>query len=804
MASKTAPKNNLRVVATPQEEIIADYKLALLSRQASIIGRREVLTGKAKFGIFGDGKELAQIAMAKAFQHGDWRSGYYRDQTFMFATGTSDVKKFFAQLYADTNIEHEPASGGRQMNGHFATRYIAPDGEWLNQTEMYNSSADISPTGGQMARLLGLAYASKLYRQNKALHKWSEFSHKGNEVAFGTIGNASTSEGVFWETLNAAGVLQVPMAVSVWDDGYGISVPNSYQMTKGSISEIIKGFQHTDVAPGIDIYVVNGWDYQALVETYRKGIEKCRRDHVPCLFHVVEIAQPQGHSTSGSHERYKTQERLKYEEQIDCLARMRSWMIAEGISDAASLDAMELQAKQDAENMRQAAWDDFLAPIEKERATLLNILSKLNEQSGEIDAVTKTARDLQRLPVLNRRSLHAAARRLLTELRHDSNDHKEALRDFVYNYHKENEARYSSHVTAQTSRSPLRVQEVAAEYGSTPQKVDGRQVIHKLFDGLLGKNPRMFVIGEDVGKLGGVNAEFEGMNEKYGELRVTDTGIREATILGQGIGAAMRGLRPVVEIQYLDYLLYAYQTLSDDLATLHYRTAGQQIAPVIILTRGHRLEGIWHTGSPMGMIINGIRGVHVCVPRNMVQAAGFYNTLLEGDDPGMVIEVLNGYRVKEELPTNLAEIRVPLGVPEVVIAGTDVTVVTYGACVRLAEEAAKLLSDVGINMELIDARCLLPFDRFNMIGASVQKTNALLCLDEDVPGGATAYMLQDVMERQRAYEYLDAAPRTLTAKAHRGAYASDGDYYSKPSVEDIFETVYEMMRERFPHKFPEL
>ncbi len=808
MASKTTPKNNLRVVAKPQEDTLADYRLALISRQASIIGRREVLTGKAKFGIFGDGKEISQLAMAKAFRPGDWRSGYYRDQTFMFAIGASDVKKFFAQLYADSDLQHEPASGGRQMNSHFATRYIDADGQWLNQTELYNSAADISPTGGQMARLLGLAYASKLYRQNPALHKWDEFSHKGNEVAFGTIGNASTSEGIFWETLNAAGVLQVPMAISIWDDGYGISVPNSYQTTKGSISEVIKGFQHHEKSPGIDIYVVKGWDYQALCETYRKGIDKCRREHVPCVFHVIEIAQPQGHSTSGSHERYKDAERLKFEEQFDCLSRMRGWMIQEGIANAEALDALEQQTKIEVEALRQAAWDEYLAPIEKDRAQLLALFSNLQSELGTSTAaeiVATTAREVQRLPVLNRRSIHAAARRVLLHLRSEnSGTAKSTLRDFVFHMQQENQARYSSHLLSESTRSPLRVQEIAAEYGDKPQRVDGRQVIQKLFDNLLAKNPRLFVIGEDVGKLGGVNAEFEGMNEKYGELRVTDTGIREATILGQGIGAAMRGLRPVVEIQYLDYLLYAFQTMSDDLASLHYRTVGQQIAPVIVLTRGHRLEGIWHTGSPMGMIINGIRGVHVCVPRNMVQAAGFYNTLLEGDDPGLVIEVLNGYRVKEDLPVNLTDIRVPLGVPEIIQSGNDITLVTYGACVRLAEEACKLLAEIGISVEIIDARCLLPFDRFNMIAASVEKTNALLCLDEDVPGGASAYMLQDIIERQRAYEFLDAPPRTLSAKAHRGAYASDGDYYSKPNVEDIFEMIYEMMRERFPDRFPAL
>ena len=794
--------SGLQVVKLPAAEVMADYRCAFVSRQASLIGRKEVLSGKAKFGIFGDGKEVAQIAMARAFQKGDWRAGYYRDQTFMMAVGALDVKKFFAQLFADPDLKNEPASGGRQMNNHFATRYLDDNGQWLNQCMMYNTSSDISPTGGQMARLLGLAYASKLYRQQKDLSKFSQFSVNGNEVAFGTIGNASTSEGVFWETINAAGVLQVPMAMSVWDDGYGISVPNKYQTTKESISELLRGYQQEKGSPGFDIYVAKGWDYPTLIDTYQRGIEKCRRDHVPALFHIIEVTQPQGHSTSGSHERYKNAERMAWEESTDCIARMRTWMIKTGVSTEQALSKLEKECTAEVEKLKQEAWDDYTKPIESERKEVLEIYTRLAEQSDSADVINSAKNDLARSPNLFRRTIHASMRRLLVAVRDDDTESKRELIRYLENYEHVNERRYSSHHFSESTSSPLGVSEVKPIWVTNPEKVDGRQVIQKFFDIQLKRDPRVFIVGEDIGKLGGVNLEFDGLQEKHGELRVTDTGIREMTIFGQGLGAAMRGLRPVVDIQYLDYLLYCFQGMSDDLATLHYRTAGGQIAPVIVRTKGHRLEGVWHSGSPMGMILHGIRGIHVCVPRNMVQAAGMYNTLFQGDDPALVIEVLNGYRVKELMPENIGTYTVPLGVPEILISGTDVTLLTYGACVRIAQDAVGLLESAGVSVELIDIQTLLPFDRFSSIIDSVKKTNAVVFLDEDVPGGATSFMMQDVLERQGGYEHLDAAPRTITAKAHRAAYASDGDYYSKPSAEDVFDSIYGMMMERRPHDFP--
>lgn len=799
--AKAAPKGKLRVVELPAAAIVSDYKLAYMSRQASLIGRREVLTGKAKFGIFGDGKEVAQIAMAKAFQKGDWRSGYYRDQTFMFAVGASNIRQFFAQLYADTDLSREPASGGRQMNAHFSTRYLDDQGRWLNQLMMNNSSSDISPTAGQMSRMVGLAYASKLYRQNPKLAEFSQFSLSGNEVAFGTIGNASTAEGIFWESLNACGVLQVPAAISVWDDGFGISVPNAYQMTKESISEITKGFQGDAKIAGVDIHVVKGWDYPALVEAYAKGIDKVRREHTPALFHIVELTQPQGHSTSGSHERYKKPERMAFEEREDCLRKMRDWMVSTGVASDEELGAVEKECAVDVERQRAAAWDEYLAPIAQDRDRLVALYEGMLDRADDKGVLEEQIRSLKRMPSLFRRALMASARRTLFHVRSDEQGHQ-ALGTFIGEYAKENTERYSKWLLAETERSPLAVPEVKAVYGEKPEQVPGSDVITACFDALMARDPRVFVIGEDVGRLGGVNQEFKGLQEKYGEIRICDTGIREATILGQGIGAAMRGLRPVVDIQYLDYLLYCFQGLSDDLATLHYRSAGGQIAPVIVRTKGHRLEGIWHTGSPMGTIINGIRGLHVCVPRNMVQAAGLYNTLFRGDDPALVIEVLNAYRLKEAVPENLATFTVPLGVPEILVQGKDLTIVTYGACVRVAEEAVKFLEGLGASIELIDVQTLLPFDVGGVIGRSVAKTNAVLFLDEDVPGGASAYMMQQVLDGQGAYEHLDAPPRCLAAKAHRSAYASDGDYWSKPSPEDIIETIYAMLREREPQRFP--
>ncbi|MEY4632092.1 MAG: hypothetical protein RIQ81_2212 [Pseudomonadota bacterium] len=784
------------------DEIKNDYRTGYMSRQASLIGRKEVLTGKAKFGIFGDGKEVAQLAMARAFRKGDWRSGYYRDQTFMFATGACTIKQFFAQLFADTNLEHDPASGGRQMNNHFATRYLTQDGEWKSQTDTVNTSADISPTGGQMARLLGLAYASKLYRQSPGLAGAVKFSINGDEVAFGTIGNASTSEGLFWETMNAAGVLQVPLLMSVWDDEYGISVPAQYQTTKQSISKVMDGFKSEPGLPAFHIKVVKGWDYPALIEAYAGCAQVCREQHMPALLHVVEMTQPQGHSTSGSHERYKSKERLAYEESIDCLKKMREWMIAEGISTASELDTVEAEARKQVEAWREEAWREYLSPIEADRSRIIEIYERLKSASQHAEVVERAAQELLRAPALMRRNIQSSMKRLLFALRDEASAEKEELRTVLADYSAENQRRYSSHLFCETARSPLAVPEVKPQYDASPEKVDGRQVIQKFFEIQLARDPRVFIVGEDIGKLGGVNLEFEGLQAKFGEIRVTDTGIREATILGQGLGAAMRGLRPVVDIQYLDYLLFCFQGLSDDLATMHYRTVGGQVAPVIVRTKGHRLEGIWHTGSPMGTILGGVRGMHVCVPRNMVQAAGMYNTLFKGDDPALVIEVLNGYRVKEDMPANIGEYTVPLGLPEVLSAGQDVTLVTYGACVRIAQEAARMLADVGISVELIDAQTLLPFDRYGVIGESIRKTNAVVFMDEDVPGGASAFMMQEVLEKQGAYEYLDAAPRTIAAQEHRSAYASDGDYWSKPNSEQVFEVVYGVMHERNPGQFP--
>jgi pyruvate/2-oxoglutarate/acetoin dehydrogenase E1 component/TPP-dependent pyruvate/acetoin dehydrogenase alpha subunit len=819
--AKAAPKDKLPRVAQPSlrkanplgdsrpgldpEAVLADYRLAFMSRQASLIGRKEVLTGKAKFGIFGDGKEVAQLAMARAFQKGDWRSGYYRDQTFMFAVGACNVKQFFAQLYADTDPANEPMTAGRQMNAHFSTRYLDDHGRWLNQLMMPNSSCDLSPTAAQMGRLVGLGYASKLYRANPQLAETSQFSLAGNEVAFGTIGNASTAEGIFWEALNACGVLQVPVAISVWDDGFGISVPNKYQMTKESISEICRGFQRDGKLPGFDIHVVKGNDYAALVEAYRTGIERVRREHVPALFHIVDLTQPQGHSTSGSHERYKTPERMAFEEREDCLQKMREWMIDTGAADAATLDKLEAESLTAVERAREEAWQEYLAPIEGDRTRLVAIYQDIKDSGQASEAASALLDDaqkaLKRAPSLMRRVVMGSARRSLHRLRDLPETLREPLAAFVRSYQAENHDRYTRYLTAESERSPLKVPVVPAVYPEKPDLIPGNEVIQRCFDALMGRDPRVFIIGEDVGVLGDVNQNFKGLQEKYGEVRITDTGIREATILGQGIGAAMRGLRPVVDIQYLDYLLYCFQLLSDDLATLHYRSAGGQIAPVCVRTKGHRLEGIWHTGSPMGTIIHGIRGIHVCVPRNMVQAAGMYNTIFQGDDPALVIEVLNGYRIREAAPSNVDTFTVPLGVPEVLIPGTDLTLVTYGACVRIAEDAVKFLAEDGISVELVDVQTLLPFDVTQVIGASLAKTNAALFLDEDVPGGASAFMMQQVLEGQNGYDHLDAAPRTLTAQPNRSAYASDADYWCKPNAEDVIETVYAMMHERDPGRW---
>lgn len=784
-----------------KKAVVNDYRIACESRQASLLGRKEVLTGKAKFGIFGDGKEVAQIAMAKAFRKGDFRAGYYRDQTFMFATGMSGIPEFFAQLYAIPHIEAEPASAGRSMNGHFATRTLNPDGSWKNLTEIKNSSADISPTGGQMPRLLGLAYASKLYRNNPHIQYLQEFSVKGNEVAFGTIGNASTSEGHFFEAMNAAGVLQVPMAISVWDDEYGISVHAKYQTTKQNISEILKGFQRDDKGEGFEIFKVKGWDYPALCEAYEKGIRICREQHVPVLFHIVEMTQPQGHSTSGSHERYKSKDRLGWEEDFDCIRKMREWMLENGISTSEELDELENEAKKYVRNCQKKAWEDFNTPIRAEMAELFTLLDELAASSVHAD-IPAIRSGLETAIDPSRKDLFIAAKKALKNTLEEPSAARENLLNWIKAQRKLNFERYNSHLMNQTAESALNVKGIPAIYTEESKTIDGREILQTCFDAAFARDPRVVAFGEDLGKIGDVNQGFAGLQDKYGEFRITDTGIREATIIGQGIGLAMRGLRPIAEIQYLDYLLFGLQTLSDDLATLAYRTKGGQKAPLIVRTRGHRLEGIWHSGSPIGMILHSLRGMHVLVPRNMTQAAGFYNTMLKSDEPALLIECLNGYRLKERLPDNIGEFTIPLGVPEILREGSDVTLVTYGSCCRIAMEAVVQLEEIGISVELIDVQTLLPFDTGHRIVESLRKTNKVIFMDEDVPGGATAYMMQQVLEVQKGYFCLDAEPVTITAQAHRPAYGTDGDYFSKPNTEDVFETVYRLMQESDPNRFP--
>lgn len=778
-----------------KKEILNDYRIVNESREASLMGRREVLTGKAKFGIFGDGKELAQVAMAKVFREGDWRSGYYRDQTFMLASGLMTVRQFFAQLYAHADLEQEPMTAGRCMNGHYATRWVDENGNWLNQAKSKNVSADISPTAGQMPRLLGLALASKFYRENKELKDYTQFSNGGNEVAFGTIGDASTSEGPFWETMNAASVMQVPLAMSVWDDGYGISVPKEYQTVKGSISKALKGFEKNEDGPGILIFNARAWDYVELIETYQRAIAICRREHIPVLLHIEECTQPQGHSTSGSHERYKTKRRLQWEEKFDCIRQFRAWIEKKGIANTEELDEIEKNAREHVKVERRAAWEAFQADIKAELNEVHAVLTELGQ--AELAAELKSTMEPSRKDVLS------AARRGLVAARYIDNPVKQTLANWLANAEVKNYDRYSSHLYSESPYSALKVAPVAPVY-HTDEMVDGRIVLRENFDKNLERDPRIIAFGEDVGEIGGVNQTFEGLQKKYGANRVFDTGIRELTIAGQGIGMAMRGLRPHAEIQYLDYLLYCIQTLSDDLATLSYRTKGGQKAPAIISTRGHRLEGIWHSGSPMGMIINSIRGMYVCVPRNMTQAAGMYNTLLQSDDAAIVIEPLNGYRMKEPMPSNIGEFRIPLGKPEVLREGNDLTIVTYGSTCRLVMEAAERLESIGINVEVIDVQTLIPFDIDQMIARSVEKTNKVLFIDEDAEGGATGYMMQQVMDKQQAFRYLDAAPGTLPGKDHRPAYASDGDYFSKPSVEDMVEKVYAMMHEVDPGTYPSL
>jgi len=787
-------------------DLLNDYRLAWESRHASLAGRKEVFMGKAKFGIFGDGKEVPQLAMARAFQNGDFRSGYYRDQTFMVAIGQLTWQQYFAQLYANPDVEAEPSTGGRAMNGHFGTRLLDDDGNFVPQTGTKNSSADISPTAGQMPRLLGLAYASKLYRQNPALQQFTDFSVNGNEVAFGTIGNASTSEGMFFEALNAAGVLQVPMLMSVWDDHYGISVPAEYQTTKQSISEILIGLQRDgEGQPGFEVYVVKGWDYPALVDTYQKAAAVCRTQHVPVLIHVTELTQPQGHSTSGSHERYKSKERLGWEEAHDCLHKLRVWLLAEGHANEAELDAIEKEAAATIKTARTAAWSAFFDPIKAERDEAVALLDKLVFDTGTENTLHELVDQLKSNPTPIRADIVRTLRRAL---RHVRNEQRSAGRRAVQRHLEqllaENADRYNSYLYSQSEQAVGNIEEVKAQYTADSPTVDGREVLQACFDANFQRDPSIFAIGEDVGKIGDVNQAFAGLQDKFGELRVTDTGIRECTIVGQGIGAALRGLRPITEIQYLDYLLYAIQILSDDLACLQYRTKGGQKAPLIVRTRGHRLEGIWHSGSPMGMILSSIRGMHVCVPRDMTQAAGFYNTLLRADEPAIVVECLNGYRLKERIPANVGEFTVPLGQPEILREGSDVTVVTYGSMCRIVMDAAKQLAEVGISVEVIDVQTLLPFDTQHIIADSLQKTSRVVFADEDVPGGATAFMLQQVLDEQEAYRFLDSQPRCLAAHPHRPAYSSDGDYFSKPNAEDVFDTVYELMSEVDPQRFPDI
>lgn len=778
--------------------VLNDFRLANESRQASLLGRKEVLTGKAKFGIFGDGKEVAQLAMSKVFANGDFRSGYYRDQTFMFAIGALSLQQWFAGLYGHTDISSEPMSGGRQMGGHFATHSLNEDGSFKALVQQKNSSSDISPTAGQMPRLLGLAYASHFYRINKDLQKppFTDYSNKGNEVAFGTIGDASTSEGLFWETINAAGVLQVPMLMSVWDDGHGISVPKKYQTTKESISEILQGFQRSTNSKGYEILKTKGWDYAHLCETYEKAVKICREEHVPVLVHVEEVTQPQGHSTSGSHERYKSKERLQWEADFDCIKKMREWILNNALANEEELQKIEEDAKETVKNAKNAAWKEYLEPIKQETQEVMALF----EQLGTETALAERAQ-LASIKEPNRRDIHSAVKSVLRSAKDQTSPARAQLLQWLETARLQNADRYSSHLYSQSPKNVGNVQPQPVNYEGD-KLVDGREILRDNFDAILQKYPEVMIFGEDSGKIGGVNQGLEGLQAKYGEHRVFDTGIREATIMGQAIGLAMRGLRPIAEIQYLDYLLYALQLMSDDLATVQWRTKGKQKAPVIIRTRGHRLEGVWHSGSPMGMIVHACRGINICVPRNMTVASAFYNALLEADEPALIVEPLNGYRLKEKQPLNFGEYKMALGYPEVLQEGNDVTLVTYGSSVRVAQEAVQHLSKHGISVELIDVQTLIPFDVEKRIVESVKKTNRLVVLDEDVPGGASAYILQKIMEEQGAYRFLDSAPLTIASKEHRPAYGSDGDYFSKPNADDVFDEIYQLIRETNPDQFP--
>jgi len=776
-----------------RNEILKDYRLCCESREASLLGRKEVLTGKAKFGIFGDGKELPQIAAAKFFKNGDFLSGYYRDQTFAFATGQATIEEFFSQLYADTDPSHDPHSGGRQMNSHFASPLVDENGNWRNLTEQKNIAAGLAPTAGQMPRALGLALASKLYRNNPALHEFRNFSRNGDEICFCTIGDASTSEGHFWETINSAGVLQVPLAVFVWDDGYGISVPTSLQTTKGSISQALQGLKKQAGTNGIDIYTVKGWDYAGMCEVFEAGIRKIRETHIPAVFHVQEVTQPQGHSTSGSHERYKTPERLEWERNWDGNRKFREWILENALASEEELNEIELQARDFVKESRNRAWSKYLAPIKEivSRAeTLINNIPL--EETGKEAEILKLKNDL----VGNREPQVRDVLKTLHQVVHYAGNIRgtEALKAYFEELNAKGEEVFGKYLYSE-HKSPLSITGNSAEYGDETVLVNGYEILNRYFDQLFDKDPRVVAFGEDVGKIGDVNQGFSGLQQKYGDIRIFDTGIRELTIMGQAIGLAMRGLRPIAEIQYIDYLLYGLQPLSDDAATLHWRSVGRQIVPLIVRTRGHRLEGIWHSGSPMGLMLSSLRGMHICVPRNMVQAVGMYNTLLQGNDPAIVVECLNGYRLKERLPLNLADFQVPLGIPEVIREGSDITIVSYGSVLRVIEEAANALEQQGVSVEIIDVQTLLPFDRNGMILESLKKTNRILFVDEDVPGGAAAYMFNIVMEKQGGYRWLDAAPATLTGKAHRPSYGSDGDYFSKPNAEQVYDTVMKMMKE---------
>lgn len=786
-----------------KEKVLHDYRVAVESRAAAIQGRRDVMGGRAKFGIFGDGKELAQIALSTFFEKGDFRSGYYRDQTIEYYVGNLSWQQLFAQIYAHADVAHEPNTGGRSMNGHFATRWIDSDGNWLDQTNLYNSVCDVSATAGQVPRALGLAYASKLYRQNPDLATLDTFSKRGKEIVFATIGDASTSQGMFWETMNAAGVLQVPLLMSVWDDGYGISVPVSYQTTKGSISDAMAGLKREEGLPGLEIFRVAGWNYPELIETYRKAARLCREEQIPVLVHVEELTQPLGHSSSGSHERYKTRERLQWELEYDCNSQFKTWILENGFATLEELEAFEKEAKEKVKSARDEAWKSYRASFEGDSESVSALLKSIAEETTKKEELKqRVIRPLASVQFPIRKDYMHAASAALRIIRNEDLPTKSALKRWLADAAIRNEKRYSTHLYADGEQSPLSVMPVAPQYGDGASRVDGREIIREYFDTLFSKDARVVALGEDIGVIGDVNQGFAGLQEKHGEMRITDTGIRETTIIGQGIGLAMRGLRPVVEIQYFDYTYYALATLTDDLACLRYRTAGGQQAPLIVRTRGHRLEGIWHSGSPMGTMLSSLRGLHIAVPRNFTQAAGLYNTLFNGMDPALVVEPLNAYRQKELRPSNIGEYYVPLGEPEILREGRDITIVTYGAMCRIVMEAATQLEQLGVEVEVIDVQTLLPFDIHHRIADSVKKTNRVVFADEDMPGSASAYMMQQVLEQQNVYRWLDSPPRTLSAKAHRPAYGSDGDYFSKPNSDDVFNIAYEIMRESAPDRYP--